>query len=96
MTIPVLDVSDFLAGKAGQIDQLATQLRSALENVGFYYLTGHDIPDELIQRVFANCARFHELPLATKNALAVNEHIVGYMPINGYVSKRLYPELAKG
>jgi len=41
----------------------------------------------LIDEVFAACARFHAQPVAAKMALRANEHNVGYMPVNGYVSK---------
>ena len=85
--IPVLEVGDFLAGVAGARERLAAVLRRALEHVGFYYIHGHDVPQALIDGVFAECARFHARPLAEKMAVRGNEHNVGYMPVNGYVSR---------
>jgi isopenicillin N synthase-like dioxygenase len=93
--IPILDISAFLDRKPGALASLGEALREALENVGFYYIRGHDVPQSLIDRVFAACARFHAQPFETKMALRANEHNVGYMPVNGYVSKSSRVEAAK-
>ena len=85
--IPILEVSDFLAGVPGARERLAAELRQALEQVGFYYIHGHGVSQALIDDVFAQCARFHARPLAEKMAIRGNEHNVGYMPVNGYVSR---------
>jgi isopenicillin N synthase-like dioxygenase len=39
-----------------------------LEQVGFYYICGHGIPQDLIDHVFVACARFHAQPFAAKMA----------------------------
>lgn len=92
--ISVLNVAPFLNRAPGALDTLAAALREALEQVGFYYIEGHDIPQSLVDRVFVECARFHAQPLATKMALHANEHNVGYMPVNGYVSRSSRVEAA--
>jgi isopenicillin N synthase-like dioxygenase len=93
--IPILDAAAFLNGEPGALESLSLELRDALENVGFYYLRGHDVPQSLIDQVFAECARFHAQPLDAKMALRANAHNVGYMPVNGYVSKSSRVEKAK-
>lgn len=85
--IPVLNIGAFLRHEPGALEALSFTLRDALENVGFYYLAGHNVPQSLIDRVFAACAQFHAQPLETKMELRANEHNVGYMPVNGYVSR---------
>ncbi len=45
---PVLDVSRYFAGDAGDLPRLGRELRYAFENVGFYYLRGHDVAAALI------------------------------------------------
>ena len=92
--IPVLDCAAFLHNEPGALTSLGATLRHALEHVGFYYLRGHNVPQSLIDQVFAACAHFHAQPLATKMALRANEHNVGYMPVNGYVSTRSQVENA--
>jgi isopenicillin N synthase-like dioxygenase len=92
--IPILDISAFLDGQPGALASLGAALREALEHVGFYFVRGHDVPQRLIDQVFAACARFHAQPLEAKMALRANEHNVGYMPLNGYVSKSSRVEAA--
>ena len=79
--IPLIDVAGFLAGKPGAAERAAAELRFAFENVGFYYLAGHGVPQALIEAQYAEAARFHALPMEQKLAVKVNEHNIGYMPI---------------
>ena len=80
--IPLIDVAGHLAGDAEASRRAATELRWAFENVGFYYLAGHRVPQSLIDRTYDAAARFHAQPLASKLALKVNEHNIGYLPIS--------------
>jgi isopenicillin N synthase-like dioxygenase len=79
--IPLIDVSDYLAGVPGAAERAARQLRYAFENVGFYYLAGHGIPQALIDAQYEAAARFHAQPMEEKLKVKVNEHTIGYMPI---------------
>src|SRR5476651_559757 len=79
--IPLIDVADFLAGKPGAAAKAAAELRYAFENVGFYYLAGHGVPQALIDAQYAEAARFHAQPIGEKLKVKVNEHTIGYMPI---------------
>lgn len=79
--IPLIDVADYLAGKPGAAAKAAVQLRYAFENVGFYYLAGHGIPQALIDAQYEAAARFHAMPIEEKLKVRVNEHTIGYMPI---------------
>ena len=85
--IPTLDVSAMLAGQPGALESAAEQLRQALEEVGFYYLVGHGVSRALRDSVFDAVERFHAQPLESKLAIRANVHNVGYMPVNGYVSR---------
>ena len=93
--IPILDVGAYLRGDPGALDALAAELREAMENIGFYYLAGHDVPLELIHGIFGAAKQFHAQPLDAKMALKANEHNVGYMPVNGSVSRASQVEKAK-
>ena len=44
--IPVIDVSDLVAGAAGQ-QAVAAQLGTACRESGFFYVVGHGVDDEL-------------------------------------------------
>ena len=85
--IPMLDVARYLAGEPGELERLGAQLRHAFENVGFYYLRGHDIPENLIAAMFDQARRFHAQPLETKLHVRINEHNIGYMPIGGSLAR---------
>lgn len=79
--IPLIDVADYLADKPGAAEVAAAKLRLAFETVGFYYLAGHGVPQALIDSTYEQAARFHAMPQDKKLALKVDEHNIGYMPI---------------
>jgi isopenicillin N synthase-like dioxygenase len=84
MRIPVIDVADYLAGRSGALAAMARQLHDALATVGFFVLTGHDVPQALIARTFSEAKRLHDLPMQRKLALRLNEHNNGYMAMGRY------------
>src|SRR5690606_10662444 len=83
--IPIVDVGPFFRGEVGGLESAAGALRDAEENIGFYYLKGHGVPQHLIDDVFATACEFHALPLERKMAIRRNEHNVGYMPFRSSV-----------
>ena len=83
-TIPVIDIGDYLTGRPGALQATARQVHDALTTVGFFVLTGHDVPVPLIERTFAEARRFHAMPMAKKLALKLNEHNNGYMVMGRY------------
>lgn len=85
--IPVIDIAAYRAGAPGALEETAAKLRHAQENVGFYVLTGHGVDQGLIDRVFAETARYHAQPLERKMALRATADNVGYMPFKGSVTR---------
>jgi isopenicillin N synthase-like dioxygenase len=83
-TIPVINIADYLTRRAGALDAVAVQVREALTTVGFFVLTGHDVPRGMISRTFAEAERFHALPMNKKLAMKMNEHNNGYMAMGRY------------
>jgi isopenicillin N synthase-like dioxygenase len=83
-TIPVIDIGDYLTGRPGALQATARQVHDALTTVGFFVLTGHDVPLPLIECTFAEARRFHAMPMPTKLALKLNEHTNGYMVMGRY------------
>lgn len=67
--IPTIDIAAYLAGQAGGREAAAAKLRDVSKTVGFFYLKGHGIPLELIERVFEQSRRFHALPIETKTRI---------------------------
>ena len=85
--IPTLDIGDYLANKSGAQEALASQLRTAMEKVGFYILVNHGVAMTRINETLEAVKRFHALPLDDKLAMKGNEHNIGYMAVNSSVSR---------
>ncbi|MBS0518419.1 MAG: isopenicillin N synthase family oxygenase [Proteobacteria bacterium] len=79
--IPVIDVAPFLNGEPGALDAAASTLRHALEEVGFYVIVGHGVPQETIDEAYSQIRRFFAMPAEKKTVLAKNEHNIGYTPL---------------
>ncbi|MFT5393544.1 MAG: isopenicillin N synthase-like dioxygenase [Gammaproteobacteria bacterium] len=80
--IPIIDFGPFFGGDEAALAGLADEVRDACERVGFFYLAGHGIDEDLIDCTFAASKRFHALPLEQKMALKLDEYNVGYLPMN--------------
>ncbi|HYB80203.1 MAG TPA: 2-oxoglutarate and iron-dependent oxygenase domain-containing protein, partial [Mycobacterium sp.] len=80
--LPVVD----LRADSGQ---LRKSLREAAHEVGFFYLTGHEVPDALAARVLEMARRLFELPQADKDAVALvrSPHFRGYTRLGGELTR---------
>ncbi|MCS4253421.1 isopenicillin N synthase-like dioxygenase [Rhodococcus erythropolis] len=86
-SLPVLDLS--LAHNPDTAEQFRTQLREATHEVGFFYLVGHGIPDELQRRLLAVAREFFALPTAEKLAIenVRSPHFRGYTRLGGELTE---------
>jgi isopenicillin N synthase-like dioxygenase len=77
-SLPVVDLRDHPG-------DLRSKLRKAAHEVGFFYLTGHGVPDALAARVLAEARRLFALPQADKDAIAMvrSPHFRGYTRLGG-------------
>jgi len=82
--IPVIDLTAFIAQQPGALQATAREIHDALTQVGFFVVTGHSVPQRLIDRVFADAKRLHDLPMSAKLGLKLNEHNNGYMAMARY------------
>src|SRR5262245_10405665 len=82
--IPVIDVGGVLAGAPGALERAAGEVRQALTGIGFFIIVNHGVPASMLERTFAEARRFHDLPMAAKMALRMNEHNNGYMAMGRY------------
>ncbi len=80
--LPVVDLQ-------GDTGHLRDRLRAAAHEVGFFYLTGHDVPDALAHRVLDVARRLFELPQADKDAIAMvrSPHFRGYTRLGGELTR---------
>jgi isopenicillin N synthase-like dioxygenase len=86
--IPIIDVSGLRAEEAEPRRAVAAELGRACREAGFFYVTGHGIPDSLRAEVFAAAARLFALPEAEKERVSVklSPHNRGYV---GFGAERL-------
>jgi isopenicillin N synthase-like dioxygenase len=78
------------------LEETAAAVRRACEQVGFFYVAGHDVRESLVRRVFDQSARFHALALEEKQRLAVNRFHRGYIPLASYrLNETLAPNLSE-
>ena len=80
--IPVLDVSGFRSGKLEDIQTITAQLKDYLENIGFLYIKGHDVPSASVSAVREAAKAFHAQPLDEPLKLKIAKNFRGYSPIN--------------
>lgn len=83
MKIPIIDVGPYLAGAPGALEATAKAVGAASESIGFYFIGNHSIRQSLIDRVFAQAQRFHELPLEKKLEVQAVGKVIGYLPLGG-------------
>ena len=81
--IPIIDLGGVLRRESGAKETSAAALRAACENVGFFYVRNHGVPEAEIEGIFDIGRRFFALPLETKLAIHKNlspQH-AGYTPL---------------
>jgi isopenicillin N synthase-like dioxygenase len=83
-SLPILDLSRLDAG-GDHAKAFCDDLRQITHDVGFFYLTGHGVPDQLIDELLAVSRRFFELPVEDKLAIEnVNSaQFRGYTRVGG-------------
>lgn len=73
MTIPVVDLSDFLSGEESRKQKFVQELGRAYEEVGFVAVKNHGIPDDLIADLYKYVQQFFAQPSETKLAYEKKE-----------------------
>ncbi len=81
--IPIIDFAGALLGEPGAKAAAAKALRNACENVGFFYIRNHGIPDADVGQTFNVGRSFFALPL--QNKLSIHKNLspqhAGYTPL---------------
>ncbi|MBF1801971.1 isopenicillin N synthase family dioxygenase [Alloalcanivorax profundimaris] len=69
-SIPVIDFGPFLHGGAEDRQAVARAMRQASADWGFFYLSNHGVPADLLRRSFQASQDFFALPEAEKQSVA--------------------------
>jgi len=78
--VPVVDLAPWLGGDRAGRSAVAAEVDAALQEVGFFLITGHGVADELRARVRAEARGFFALPREIKQRYAVTVGGRGWMP----------------
>ena len=81
--IPLLDVSALFSDDSAAAEKVCETLRGYLEQIGFLYVAGHNVPQESVENVRAMAKRFFDLPEEQKLALKIDKNFRGYLPMGG-------------
>jgi isopenicillin N synthase-like dioxygenase len=83
--LPVIDVAP-LVGGGGDVDAVASAIDGACRAHGFFYITGHGVPDDLQQQLETAARAFFALPEREKAAIAMargGRAWRGWFPLEG-------------
>ncbi|RFA09525.1 oxidoreductase [Subtercola boreus] len=88
LRLPVLDLSRLQGGDA-EAEAFRSELRQATHDFGFFYLTGHGVPQPLIDRVIGTARAFFALPEADKLAIEnlQSPQFRGYTRVGGELTQ---------
>lgn len=64
--VPVIDLKPYFAGTAAGKAEVARQVNEACVHIGFFKISGHGVPQTLIDDTFAVALKFFDLPEAEK------------------------------
>ena len=80
--IPVIDASALDGGSSKARRALCDAIGEACRGIGFFYVTGHGVPEALIAATYEQAARFHALPDDEKHRyhIAKSRNHRGYVP----------------
>lgn len=71
MSIPSVDLADFLSGDSQRKNNFVESLGKAYEEVGFVSVKNHGLTDELIEDLYKNVQQFFSLPLTEKKVYEI-------------------------
>ena len=79
--LPIIDFGGFASGDAAARRRVIDEVGQACREIGFFYLTGHGITQQLIDATFEQIRTYFAEPFATKMELAATaDHYRGYFP----------------
>lgn len=81
--LPLIDFSPARSGDPKGLKKVGRQIHEACTTTGFFYITGHGVPQATLDRAVETMRRFFDLPLEQKRQVAVNKTHRGWHEIGG-------------
>jgi len=82
--IPIIDLSHLSRPDSGDVPE---QIATAMQRSGFFYITGHGVPEQVIAAAVEAARGFFRLPAEQKRKVAVTRHHRGF---NALGDARMY------
>lgn len=81
--VPVIDISPYFSGDPVRKAEVAARIDDACRNIGFLVISGHGVPEELIERADRLTRAFFDLPMEVKRrSMSASPQVYrGYRPI---------------
>jgi isopenicillin N synthase-like dioxygenase len=76
--IPVIEMQAAFAGDRSGTERAAREIEQACRTSGFFYITGHGVQQDVIDRTVAEARDFFHLPLEQKRRVAINARHRGW------------------
>ncbi|EZP70717.1 isopenicillin N synthase family dioxygenase [Sphingobium rhizovicinum] len=85
LNLPIVDISGLRGASASERSKVATAIRQACLDKGFFYCVGHGVAASTMQRLFDASAEFFALPMDRKLDVAMSRSKAnrGYEPLRG-------------
>jgi len=77
--IPVLDLQALVDGDPDGIQDLALELRQALQEIGFFSIVNHGVSWSLVEDIYSATQTLHALPQTEKDAITMDRTHGGYL-----------------
>ena len=88
--LPIIDLSWWREGDPESLGRIGAEAGAACRDVGFFFVVNHAVDEKLIAGAFDQSRRFFALPLAERQALAI-EKIGGNRGYSGMLREALDP-----
>ncbi len=79
--IPVIDFGGFLGGTPEESMQVAREIRKAAEEVGFFYIRNHGIPESVITEAHRASQSFFSQSEDSKQKIKINSSHHGFLSV---------------
>lgn len=82
-SVPVIDISGLRSAERAERDRVAGELGAAARDVGFFYVSGTTVTDELFDRLLSATKQFFAMPMdeKMKSYIGLSTCHRGYVPV---------------